>query len=113
MFKLDNMILWLIKLAFLILVLTVAGTLLDTKEGTTQGILVDAAIEGAFISSCEIDIQYGSESSRIESYSTNDLEMCQNLKPLLGKKVNVDYQYSFFNWGRNTKYHIQKVTIID
>lgn len=84
----------------LFLVLFVIITSCSRKSGTTQGVLVDAAKEGVIFTSCEIDVQYGKESSRIESFSHSDPSTCDELSELIGQDVQVKYHYE--NWPIRT-----------
>lgn len=83
------------------------------KDGVTLGLLVDASKEGTVITSCEIDVQYGNESSRIENFSNKNPALCDELVELTGKKVKVHYHYENFNLATNDGHIFDSVTEVE
>ena len=73
-----------------------------TGKGSSVVTLVDVSTSGLIFRSCEIDVQYGKESSKIESYSTTDLSMCGELEKLTGEKIKLKYHEVGFSIRTST-----------
>jgi hypothetical protein len=95
----------------LVLVLVLMVTSCAKKSGMTEGVLVDAANEGVFVTSCEIDVQYGKESSRIENFSSRSSSLCEELMAKTGSKVKIKYHYENFSFTTNDNHIIDDIQI--
>ena len=83
------------------------------KSGVSVGVLVDAQVDGMIFKSCEIDIQYGKDSSRIEPFSSVVADRCKDLEKLVGKNVRVSYHYENFKFFRTLHRHMfDSVTLV-
>lgn len=83
------------------------------RSGTAQGTLVTASKEGVFITSCELDVQYGEQSSRVEEFSSKDPGLCDDLADYTGKKVKIKYHFENFSFATNDGHIVDSVTVIN
>lgn len=83
------------------------------KAGMSQGLLIDVAKEGAFFTSCEIDVQYGKESSRVEGFASKDPEFCDDLADKIGSTVQVKYHWESISLTTHDNHIIDSVTVIN
>lgn len=83
------------------------------KSGMTEGVLVDASNEGIIFTSCEIDVQYGKESSRIENFSSRDTGLCNDLMEKTGKPVKIKYHFENFSFSTNDGHIIDHIQFLD
>lgn len=79
----------------LAITLTACGTF-TTGEGSFSGRLVDASWEGLIFKSCEVQFQYGEQSSSISNGSTRNKDLCAELALNIGKSIVVKYK----TWAR-------------
>lgn len=100
------------KALFLVLIL-LASVSCAKRSGTTSGVLVDAANQGTVFMSCELDIQYGKESSRIEHFSSRDLGLCTDLAEKTGSGVKIRYHYENFSLSTDTGDIIDHIEFVD
>ncbi len=49
-----------------------------------------------FFPTCEVDVQYGDQSSRIEDFSTPDQTQCHELARHVGSQITLTYEVAFF-----------------
>lgn len=102
------------KTLFLLMaVMMVMSVSCSKRVGTTRGVLVDAANQGTFIMSCELDIQYGKESSRIEHFSSRDLGLCTDLAEKTGSDVKISYHYENFSLSTDTGDIIDRIEFLE
>lgn len=67
-----------------------------TGVGVFNGRVVDVSWEGIIFKTCEIDAQYGNESSRTTRFSTKNKDSCDNYLNLVGKDVEFKYRVTSF-----------------
>lgn len=75
-------------------------------EGTTHGKIVDVQWSGLIFDTCEVDVQYGQGSSRIDENSTKDKSMCDKLESMIGKEASIKYRklgFIVFPYSRDRK----------
>lgn len=78
---------------YLIALLLLSGCgVFTTGEGVFEGRLVDVSWEGLLFKSCEVDFQFGENSSKISRGSTKDKALCDKLQSEVGTTVKVNYK---------------------
>lgn len=82
-------------------------------NGTVTGRLVDVEWRGWFMESCEIGIQYGNDSSKIEFVSSRNKSKCDDLKNILGKNIVAKYIAERFVLSTDEREQIQEYKVID
>lgn len=60
-------------------------------KGTSEVKLIDVTWEGFIFKTCEVDVQYGNGSSRVEMFSSESKELCDALTSANGKDVMINY----------------------
>lgn len=81
----------------MLLIILAAGLMVGCSKGSgsTEGKLVDVTYEGYVFKTCEVDLQYGEGASKIATYSTTDVKLCDQILALNGKKVQLNYNQTF------------------
>lgn len=64
--------------------------------GTFRGKVIDVSWEGLFFKTCEVDVQYGEQSSQIEKFSSEFQKDCDYLEANLNKVVLIKYAQTAF-----------------
>lgn len=99
------------KLKLMCVLLTIIATgcgSFTTGEGVFNGRIVDVSWGGLIFKSCEVDFQYGEQSSTVSTGSTRNKALCDKMKTLVGKVTEVKYM----TWVKpccltlNTRYEI-------
>lgn len=76
--------------ALLIGVFLLAGCTRGT--GKFQGKVIDVSWEGWFFPTCEIDAQYGEQSSKTARFSSEDQQVCLKYEASVGKAIKARYR---------------------
>lgn len=81
--------------------LSIAAALLmvtscTVNQGSSQGNVIDVSYGGVFSKTCEVDVQYGEQSSKVARFSSPDKSMCDFLEPKVGKTVTIKYDNTKF-----------------
>lgn len=84
-----------------------------TGDGKLSGRLTDVSWEGIFFNSCEVGIQYGEQSSRVEFLSSRKKEFCEQLNTLIGKNVDFSYHREAFSFTTDQLEQIESWTVIE
>lgn len=80
-----------ISLLFIFIAIICSGGI-STGKGKSQVKLIDVTWEGLLIKTCEVDVQYGTGSSKVETFSVEDKSLCDKLEAINGKDVLVSYR---------------------
>lgn len=94
-----------------VIALVSAKSVLTSSTGSSTGKIVDTTWEGTFFKTCEVDVQYGEGSSKIESFSTADKSMCDQIELNNGKEADIKYaERPFLCISCNSNSIIQSIT---
>jgi hypothetical protein len=77
------------KMFIVLVLLLFSSCLVRTGSGVFSGKIIDISKQGLIFKSCEVDVQYGDQSSKIERFSTHDLTVCDIVKA--GEKSGSTY----------------------
>ena len=79
------------RLVLLLSVLALVGC--SRGGGTYVGQVTDAAWEGWFFSSCEVEWKTSDQASTVQESSSRDKALCDKLQESIGKKFRVKYTH--------------------
>lgn len=63
----------------------------DTGDGSIVGDVTDVSKSGFFFTSCEVGIQVGGTSSKVDWSSSRNLGHCERAQSFIGKRVKLEY----------------------
>lgn len=80
------------KLIILLAIFLNSCGMFTTGQGVFNGTLVDVSWEGLIFDSCEMQFQFGQQSSSISKASSRNKNLCDEMQKQVGKQVEVKYK---------------------